>query len=381
MRGRRFNNWLATSAAILPGFFNLSPLTTSKVLAGYQAMKAGTRNMNIAVMGDSTDRGVDETASPYNSQYPLSIAEQLASLFRADGIASGANNWYGLSGTSLNDYVIRDSRIAVTNGAVDSTVVQGGAGFALTAAGSISFTPQQNCTKADIYQYDFFAGATISWQVDGGAATNIAQVGNNTIKKTTISLGALGPHTVKLNWVSGSNSIFGIDCYDDSRKEATFRQWGTSGGTTLTMIDDTGTPHAGRLTQLSNFPVDLAFGDCGIVNSWRTSRSVANSQTDLNTLIDAVHTAGGDFLLCIPPFDSGVAGLTAQQQSYVDMMYSVALAKNCALFDARKLLGNKAASDALGYTSAADAVHWTIAGQAFRARNLRPGLRRAMGLL
>jgi hypothetical protein len=364
----------------IPFAFNLNRSTTTKILAGYNAMKANTRNMNIAIMGNSTDRGVDETASPYNSQYPLSLAEQLALKFRTDSIAAGANNWYGFSGTDLNDYLLRDSRVAVVTAPLDSAIVQGGAALALTAAGSISFTPQQPCTNADIYQYDFFAGATINWQVDGGATTNIAQVGNNSIKKTTVSLGALGAHTIKINWVSGANSIFGIDCYDDTRKEVTFRQWAISGGTSQSMIDDTGSPHAGRLTQLANFPVDLAMGDCGMVNSWRQSRSVANCQADLNTLIDAVHAAGGDFILCTPPFDSGAAGNTSIQQQYVDMMYAVATAKNCALFDWRKAVGSKALSDAAGYTSAADAVHPRIAGQANRALLLRPILRYGMGL-
>lgn len=364
----------------IPYTSNVTRANTSKILAGYTAMKAGTRNMNVAVMGNSTDRGVDETAVPYNTQYPLSVAEQLATKFRADSIASGANNWYGISGVSLADYLLRDSRLAIVGGTQDSAVVQGGAAVALTSAGSISFTPQQPCTKADIYQYDFFAGATINWQVDGGATTNIAQVGNNTIKKTTVSLGALGAHTLKLNWVSGNNSIFAIDCYDDTRKEVTFRQWAISGATTLSMIDDTGTPHAGRLTQLAGAPVDLAFGDCGMVNSWRQSRAVASCQTDLNTLIDAVRAAGGDFILCVPPFDTGAAGNTGIQQQYVDMMYAVSVAKACPIFDIRKSWGTKANSDAKGWTSAADAVHPTIAGQANRAVGLRSLIRWGMGL-
>lgn len=92
---------------------NLKPATTTKMRAGFQAMLAGTRNMVVAVMGDSTERSVDETASPYGSQYPLSIAEQLAILFRSDGIASGANNWYGISGTNFaDDFMPRDSRLA-----------------------------------------------------------------------------------------------------------------------------------------------------------------------------------------------------------------------------------------------------------------------------
>jgi hypothetical protein len=369
---------------VVPFAFNLNRSTTTKILAGYNAMKANTRNMNIAIMGDSTDRGVDETAAPYNSQYPLSVAEQIAAKFRADSIASGANNWYGISGTNFNDYMIRDSRCAFTGATTafgTAVPCQGGAEVEFpTAAGNFSFTPQQSTNTADIYYQDSTAGRQFSWSVDGGAATTITTTGANTIVKLTIPLGAVAAHTITLAWVAAFVRIYGIDCYDNTRKEVTVRQWATSGATSTTMIDDTGTPSSGRLRQLALFPVDLAMGDCGIVNSWRNSRSVANCQTDLNTLIDAVHAAGGDFILCTPPFDSGVAGLTSIQQQYVDMMYAVATAKNCALFDVRKAWGSKALSDAAGYTSAADAVHPRILGQTNRAQLLRPILRYGMGL-
>ena len=138
----------------LPGWINLTPTTTSRILAGFQAMQAGTRNMVQALTGSSVDRGVDETASPYNSQYPLSLAEQLATLYRADGIASGANNWYGISGNNFADYMARDSRVSATGSAtsgVTSVPCQGGSELEFpTAAGTFSFAPQQNTSTAEI---------------------------------------------------------------------------------------------------------------------------------------------------------------------------------------------------------------------------------------
>lgn len=378
----RFNAALGRTG--LPFTANLTAATTTKLLAGYQAMLAGTRNLNLAIMGDSTDRGVDETAVPYNSQYRLSLAQQLATLFAGDGLASGANNLYGISGTSFNDYMIRDSRAASTGATTafgTAVPVQGGAEIEFpTAIGTFSFTPQANTNTADIYYQDSTAGRQFSWSVDGGAATTITTVGSNTVVKLTIPLGAVGAHTIQLAWVAGFVRIYGIDCYDNTRKEVTVRQWAISGGTSSDMVLDTGTPSSGRPRQLALFPVDCAFGDLGIVNSWRNSRSVANCTTDMNTLVDAVHAAGGDFIFCIPPFDSGSTGATANQQQYVDAMYSVAAAKGCAVFNIRQAFGSKTASDAAGYTSAADAVHFTIAGQAYRAGLLKPVLRYGMGL-
>lgn len=375
------------SAQGTPGVRFVSNLTTSnttRIKAGYEAMQAGTRNMNIAVMGDSTDRGVDETAVPYNSQYPLSIAEQLAILFRADGIAAGANNWYGISGNNFNDYMIRDSRVSSTGSATAFNIAvpcQGGAELEFpTAAGTFSFTPQQDTNTADIYYQDSAAGRSFTWAVDGGATTLITTTGVNTIVKLTIPLGAVGPHTIQLAWSAGFVRIYGIDCYDNTRKEVTIRQWAISGGTTSNMIDDTNAPSAGRLRQLSLFPVDLVIGDIGFVNSWRLNRSVSNCVNDMRTLIDAIQAAGGDFIFCIPPFDSGSTGSTANQQAYIDAAITVCLEKNCPIFNIRQAWGSKGAADTSGYMSAGDAVHPTIAGQANRALNILPAIRFGMGL-
>lgn len=376
----------AANAADLSLFSNLTLGTTTRIKAGYTAMLAGTRNTVHAFEGDSVDRGVDETASPYGSQYRLSVAEQLAAVFRADGIASGANNWYAISGTSLNDYDIRDDRFtAAGTAAMGSSVVKGGAGLSMSSAtATMSFTPQGNTNTADIYtlQNSAFNGAQLQVLVDGVPTATITQDATNTIRKTTVPLGAVGPHTITINWVSGANALYGIECYDNTRKEVAVRNWAHSGATTSQMVDNTGTPTAGRINQMNLFPPDLIMGDIGVVNSWRNGTAVATVKAQAETFIDAVQAAGADFIFIEPPFDSAAAGNTANQQQYIDAIKDSCLAKNCAWFNLRQAPGwtSKAASDAAGFTSAPDAVHKTIAGQANTAALLRPGLRFAMGL-
>lgn len=366
-------------------WINLSPATTTKIKAGFDAMQAGTRNMNIAWTGSSVDRGVDETAVPYNSQYPLSVAEQQAILFRAEGIASGANNWYGISGNNFADYMARDSRCASTGSAtsgVTSVPCQGGSELEFpTAAGTFSFTPQQNTNTADIYYQDSIAGRSFTWSVDGGAPTTITTTGLNTIVKATIPLGSVGAHTIQLAWSAGFIRIYGIDCYDSTRKEITVRQWATSGGTISGMIDNTGAPSSGRLRQIQLFPPDVIMGDIGVVNTWRAvGVSVATAKAQAETYIDAIKAAGADFIFVVPPFDSGSVGNTANQQAYIDAIVASCISKGCAVFNLRAAPGwtSKAASDAAGYTVAGDAVHKTIAGQANTAELLLPGLFYAM---
>jgi hypothetical protein len=370
-----------------PHWINLSQSITPRAKAGFDAMQAGTRNMVIAWTGSSVDRGVDETAVPYNSQYPLSVAEQQAMLFRGDGIASGANNWYGISGNNFADYMARDSRCVATGSAtsgVTSVPCQGGSELEFpTAAGTFSFTPQQNTNTADIYYQDSTAGRAFTWAVDGGSTTTVTTVGANTIAKVTIPLGSVGAHTIQLAWSAGFVRIYGIDCYDNTRKEITIRQWATSGGTVSGMIDNAGSPSAGRPRQLQLFTPDVVAGDIGVVNTWRAvGVSVETAKAQAEQYIDIIKNAGADFIFVVPPFDSGSVGNTANQQAYINAIIASCIATGCAVFNLRAAPGwtSKAASDAAGYTVAPDAIHKTIAGQASTAALLMPGLQYAMGI-
>lgn len=340
-------------------YFNIKPENTSNVRT---AFKANSANIPIAFMGDSTMRGVDETASPYNSQYMNSMPHNVAINLRAAGYNAICDNWYGLSGTTFNDYMIRDGRLTSSGLAIlGSQQCQGGANVIFNAgASTFNYTSVYPCTKADIYWRNGTAGNDFTWAVDGGSTTVIPTTGSLVFTKTTISLGTLGIHTVNLAQSAGSPQIYGIDCYDDTQtsKQINIRQWGTSGGTASLMIANAGTPAAGRLQQLSNFPPKLVLAETG-PNDWRGSTSVASVKTSLQTLITAVKTANCDFIFITPPYDNSASGLTKFQDDYVAMMYDLAVQNNVGLIDIRKRHGSFNNAIANGWQVASDAVHLT----------------------
>lgn len=343
-----------------PYTFNLKKSNTAALRAVHAAK---SRNARLAFMGDSTMRGTDEAASPYNSQFGNAMPMKLAPLLQTAGINAGANNLFGSGTTTIADLALRDGRFASTGAAVFGSVqTQGGADFNFpTAASSISFTPQGNVTKFDIYWRDAAVGRDFSWAVDGGAATTISSSGTAQMVKTTVSAGAAGTHTLALAWVAGSVNIFGIDAYDDtaSRREVSCLNWGVNGATCATMVGNVGTPNGGRLQFITSFPPDLVIGELGIVNSWRNSVSVASAKADMLTLVQAVKAAGSDFIFLTPPYDAGVAGLTSDQESYIVAMYEIAVAENVPLVDIRRKWISAANQTALNLTG--DNVHPTIA--------------------
>jgi hypothetical protein len=343
-------------------------ITASNTSAFRTVANAHSRNAIVAFMGDSTMRGVDETAFPYNSQYPNSMPMQLAALFNAANINSGANNWFGISGTTFNDYMIRDSRVAssgATTAFGTAVPIQGGAEVEFpTATGTFSFTSQASVNKCDFYYQDSTAGRSFNYNFDGNANTLITTAGTNTILKVTVDTGSLGNHTINFSWVAAFVRIYGVNCYNDlaSRTEISMFQWGISGGTSSDMILDTGTPSSGRIRQLTLFPPDLVICECGVINSWRNSRSIANVKADLTTLVQSVKATGANFIFLTPPYDNGSTGATSSQDAYVNTMYQVAFEQGVGLIDIRKKWISYANSVNKGYQVSNDAVHPTLVG-------------------
>lgn len=355
-----YSGYVLTGNDGISPYYNVNAGTTSNFLASYVAQADNTQ---IAFMGDSTVRGTDENAIPYNAQFGNTTCMKLSQLLEVAGYKSGANNIFGSGTTTIADLALRDGRFTSSGTAVFGSVqTQGGSDFNLPSATAvINFTPQTNVTKFDIYWRDAALGRDFSWAIDGGAATTIQSTGVSQMVRTTVSAGAAGLHALTLTQVLGSVNIFGINGYNDtaSRKEISCLSWGVNGATSATLIGNIGPPNGGRLQFLSSFPPKLVICEGGSVNDWRTSVSVATFKANMLTLINAVKAAGSDFWFLTPPYDGGVAGLTANQNAYITAMYELSASENVGLVDTRGAWLSYANQVAQNYVG--DNVHPTIA--------------------
>lgn len=340
---------------------------------------AHSRNAILALNGDSTTRGVDETAIPYNSQYALNdVAKKLASRLNAASVAAGANNWFGISGSTLNDYVIRDGRLTVSGGAaLGSNQYQGGVEIRFPGVTSGATLTFQNVNTCNIIWVDQGAtGRTMSYAVDGGSATNLVTSGVNAIASTSnVALGSVGTHTLSFNWVSGGTTLLpGVNCWDSTRTEISIWQMGISGGTSAGMIANTGTPGAGRIQQLTNFPPDLLITEMGLVNDWRTNITVAAAKANMISFVTSMKAIGVQVMFLTPPFDNGGTGNVANQGQYVTAMYQVAAEQGIGLIDLRKRHISYANAVTNKWQIISDNVHLTAAGYDDEASNVLYGV-------
>lgn len=351
---------------------NLSATTLANFRA---AMRAGTANVPVAIEGDSTIRSVDGANAANPAQYTRSsIQEMLATMLKGLGVHAGGQSWYGISGTSLADYLSRTNRVTVSGGTViGSNKYLGGTELRFPGvASNATFQVSDVDTMRVIWGDQGATGRTMSYKIDGGAAVNLVTSGVNQIARTAaISLGSLGNHAISFDWVSGGTTLLcGVEFYDSTRYEIAIQNVAISGGVSANFIDNTGSPGQGRVQQMQNFPPKLIFSECGIVNDWRTSVTSATSKANMATRVQNAQAIGADFVFLVPPYDGGTA--TATQQPYVDAMYALATQYNVGLIDLRAAMGGSyAASVANGYQASGDNVHMTTFGKLFWAQRLR----------
>jgi hypothetical protein len=357
---------------IAPYTYNVTRTNTAVFRAAYAAMAS---NIGILLEGDSTIRGVDEIASPYNSQYGAGgIHTKLAALLNATGVAAGASNLLGICGPTLADYLARDGRLTVTGGTVlGSNKYIGGTEIRLPGVTSGAIITVKAANTADIYWGDQGAtGRIMSVKVDGGAPINIPTTGVARIAKTTIALGAVGDHTLTFDWVSGGTTLLvGVDAYDNTRPQLSILNGGISGGVPANFIDDAGTPGAGRKTQVALMAPKLILSECGLVNAVRTSIGLSATYTQLTQRVLDAKAAGADFIFIEPPFDNGTTGDYAIQSQYVDKMYLVADEQNVGVARLRSRWVSYLNCVQLGYVWNGDNTHPSLPGKIDEAYMLR----------
>ena len=330
---------ITTGYSGAPYTYNITSTNTSNLRTVWAGQ---TRNAQVAINGDSTAKGVNETAIPYNTQYSQgALAVQLASVLSASGVTSAANNWYGLSGATLNDYVIRDGRLTVSGGTVSgSNQYQGGTEIrfpGVASGATLTFNNVDTCNIVWVNQTT--SNRVMSYQVDGGTVNNLTTTGTAAIITSppgNVALGAVGTHTLNFAWVSGGTTLLpGVNCWNSSRLEISILNEAISGGVSANMIANSGTPGAGRIQQLTNFPPDLVITEMGLVNDCRTSVSVATSKANMTSFVQSMKAIGVQVLFLTPPYDNS-SPCNVNQAAYVTAMYQVAAEQGIGLIDIQK---------------------------------------------
>lgn len=324
------------SASPFPNVYNWNPQTN---LAGWRTKRAqvigGSARGKIACCGDSTTLGWGSgVGTAYTGAHDLSYPTRLAAYLQAGGVnttiqSSIANFGGGI--TTATIFVLYNPRVSRTGsgwGTVGAPSAGGNGWFnSTTTADVLSFTPSGNVDTIVLFYLQNTTLGTFSWNLDGGADTNIVTAGTQAFKTATLST-SLASHVVNIKRVSGQVFFTGWLAYDSTSAAFDVLNLGW-GGSTSTLWNDTSAAWA-PLTSIGVHAPDLTILNLGI-NDWEAAVSQVTYSTNIQALITAAKLSG-DVILCMPT-PTGATATANDQAAYFATLMTLASSNNVVLVD------------------------------------------------
>lgn len=334
-----------------------------KFKAALAAMAAGTRNVNMLFLGDSTFRGLNTSAgtSAQIQAFPM----QLAPLLTAAGYIASANNWLGRGAmvTSTSDNRLSlTGWVATASGSLAETIL------GVSSAGTVVYTPQTNCdTFRIIYPLVTGAGRSFTANLNGGStlATITNTAGAAAIGETTVS-GSIGANALNLVWVSGQVFASQLICWDSTLgKQILILNAGWSGAE-MSAFQTADLPFR-AFPMINYLAPDLAILG-GPINEWEAGKTVA-AYTDALRAVIAQAQLTGDVVLTTPVPSSTAVATVAVQQGFVAAIWALSRELRLRVVPIFEAFGSYAAANAAGLMS--DTKHPSQAGYALMAQLTR----------
>lgn len=363
-----------------PSVSGLTLANTAAIRAGLAAVRAGTRDMRIITVGDSTTAtgGVVTGNSRYNS-WPA----RMARLLREAGLATSHENLVGFNGqgtaAAMNASFPNFTFTGQCNPVEDSL---GGKILGQSTTGTFTFTPSEDVTGFRVLYTRSTAAGAFSWSIDGGAATTVDRqneggyaLGELVIDAATVpALATPGLHMISFSWVSGYHAVISIEGLRDERLVNVYNA-AISSSKAVAWPTPTGRPYY-RLELLEAEQADLVIINLGI-NDWRAGNWTAAYDVALQSLITAAKAGGaGVILLCPCPSaeTSAEAVPAARQLAYNDAILALAASNDVPVVNLRSFYGSGDAAVSAGYLLA-DGIHQTPEGYAATAALMAGTLR------
>lgn len=317
---------------------NVSPYLMPHWISCSAKVKANSGYCRVFAVGDSTTYGLCSNAVGGNActnsgdlttaAYPTRLAQYMNTTVlpaNRDTVMGAASGSAGQGPCASND-------ARVSCGAWTTPLVYsfGGDMFEATSAATFTFTPtDQVDTFVLWYIQSAGAGGTGSYQIDSGSATTFSEVAPPTKITSVTATTTLGSHTFKVNWVSGTIYIVGVEAYNSAVGSVRIANGGVP-GVTSSFYANNANQWAPQSAVVTMAP-DVVLLDLGI-NDWNTAVSVATYTANMQQLITA-WLVNSDVVLVTPvPSANATVALTTQVQ-YINALYSLAATNNIPIID------------------------------------------------
>jgi lysophospholipase L1-like esterase len=322
--GARFGHMGAVlgRAGVSTPYFNFNAGQFAVLSDAFIRVSGGTGRALGVHVGDSTSMGFDGgdgNTAMVNAKancWPSIMANRLTTL-------GTQSNWENIAGTQGNANAVADSafqtggyKTGLNMGAAwtaqGTSTTFGGVLYTATAAGTFSYTPEIAVDNFELWDIVDTGLGTISYNIDGGADTNLVQAGTAASRRTVIPAGASGTHTLNIKWVSGTGYIGGVRAWNNAVKAFDFINGGRGSSTAadwaVSVSPYNSLPVLTNLAASADF-VTIMLGE----NDEIQGKTESQFKTPYQTLINTAVAGGANVLLITPiPVSSGTVALATQ---------------------------------------------------------------------
>lgn len=343
-----------------------------KARAALAKVRAGTGNMKIMCVGDSTTGGLGTDSSVDTSKYPGRLSTLLNSYFAPASLAYATAQGSGLATPGTGD-----SRIAFSGSFQYNSFGPGPGSWYIPSgsSGTLTFTPgfAADTLEVGYMRLSGYGSATVN--ADGGSSLGTVNCNNASQSITTATFTTtLGTHVWNVVGasVTGNVIVAWLRAYDSTSRKIHVANMGHTGTTTAaTSTNWTSSGGWGQLDGITAMAPDLTIISLGI-NDAGASTAAATWQANMGTIITTAQ-ASGDVLLCsVIPSNTSQATYEAQYQA---LFPTLAATYGCAWLDApwTRWGGSYTTANSLGFM--ADNLHGSAAGYADWAQALASAIR------
>lgn len=324
------------------------------------AVKAGTGNCRMLILGDSTTLGklASSTQTLCQANNYSAVAQRM---FNKAGITAQRDFIAGNGDGTSNTY---DTRVTFGNSWASGGNTLGGVNFTGSTTSNALVFKFTGIVDTFKITYLVVSGAgTFSANIDGGSNTNTATAGASALASITLTASAPGIHTVNISYVSGGNvRIQGIEAWNSKISQLQIMSTGW-GGATAENISDSTQPYS-PLGGIGFCAPDLTVINIGI-NDWIAGTNTTTFSNAIDSLITEAKISGDCVIMM--PFPSNPLQVTAATQDiYANILRARAINANVPVIDVydrlqpyslyTSIYGDNLHPNGAGYAVGADAL-------------------------
>ncbi|PZU22191.1 MAG: hypothetical protein DI589_11960 [Shinella sp.] len=337
------------------GYLGAVPFVLSKIV-------------RVLVIGDSipAGRSSGSGAVQMSGARALSWPTAMKAALTGMGFPASAESWAEAKNTggTIAEY---DPRVSLGGWSVGAGAGPGG--YLLQATGSgaaLSFAASTAIDTIEFYHVTNSTGGSGSYAVDSDAATTFSANGTAALTKRVASV-ALGLHTAKMNWVSGTIQAAPMVAYNSAVKQFVVMNMGIRGSTTADWVDASfpWRPY----NAITTYAPDISLISLGI-NDLRAAGPLlplATTQANLQTIITKATSGGGKAILVLPPPPSVADEGSYTYADLVALYISLGAANSCPVVRTDLIFGSHDRAALDGFTSPADGLHYNGSAYAMMA--------------